>query len=92
MSWLIPIALVQGAVWKHCNRKVEDLVFTNLSRLVSQWQDIVNAALLALEKEPMRRLDGLIGTIEKPIASAGQQAPRIREEIQRLEELGRRLN
>jgi GTP-binding protein EngB required for normal cell division len=92
LSWLIPMALVQGAVFRHYHHKVEDLVFTNLSRLVSQWEDIVNASLLALEKDSIRRLDGLIGTIEKLIASAGQQAPQIREDIQRLEELRRRLS
>jgi len=92
LSWLIPMALVKSAVLRHYHHKVEDLVFTNLSRLVSQWEDIVNASLLALQKESMRRLDGLIGTIEKLIASAGQQAPRIREDIQRLDELRRRLS
>ena len=39
-----------------------------------------------------RMLEGLMGTIEKLIASAGQQAPQIREDAQRLEELQRRLN
>jgi GTP-binding protein EngB required for normal cell division len=92
LSWVIPMALVRGAVLKHFQRKVEDLVFTNLSRLASQWADLVNASLLALEKESMRRLDGLIGTIEKLIASAGQEAPRIRADMERLEDLRRRLN
>ena len=92
LSWLIPMALVRGAVLKHYHRTVEELVFANLSRLASQWEDIVNAALLALEKQSLRRLEGLIGTIGKLIASAGQQAPLIREDIQRLEELRRRLN
>jgi hypothetical protein len=92
LSWVIPMALVRSVVLKHFQRKVEDLVFTNLSRLASQWADLVNASLLALEKESMRRLDGLIGTIEKLIASAGQEAPRVREDIERLEELRRRLN
>ncbi len=91
LSGLIPMALVQGIVLKHYDRKVENLVFTNLSRLASQWEDMVNASLLALEKESIRRLEGLIGTIEKLIASAGQQAPRIREDIQELEELRRRV-
>ena len=86
------MALVRGAVRRHYHRKVEDLVFTNLSRLASQWEEIVNASLRALEKESIRRLDGLIGTIEKLIASAGQEAPGIREEIDRLEELRRSLN
>lgn len=59
LSWLIPMALVQGAVRKHYHRKVEDLVFTNLSRLASQWASIANASLAALEQESLRRLDGL---------------------------------
>jgi hypothetical protein len=92
LSWVIPMALVRGAVRKHYHRKVEDLVFTNLSRLASQWEEIANAALRALEKESMRRLEGLIGTLEKLIASAGQQAPEIREDIERLAELRQRLN
>jgi len=92
LSWLIPMALVEGVVLKHYHHKVEDLVFTNLSRLASQWEDIVNASLRVLEKESVRRLDGLIATIDKLIASAGQQAPQIHEDIQRLEEVRRRLN
>jgi hypothetical protein len=92
LSWVIPMALVRGAVRKHYQRKVEDLVFTNLSRLASQWEEIVNASLQALEKESIRRLDGLIATIEKLIASAGQQAPEIRADIGRLEKIRRRLN
>ena len=48
LSWLIPMALVRGIVLGHYRHKVEDLVFTNLSRLASQWADIVNASLLAL--------------------------------------------
>jgi hypothetical protein len=92
LSWLIPMALVRGIVLRHYRRKVEDLVFTNLSRLASQWADIVNASLLALDRQSVRRLDGLIGTIEKLIASAGQQAPRIREDIERLGALRRGLN
>jgi hypothetical protein len=55
-----------------------------LSRPVSQWEDIVNAALLALEKESIRRLTGLIATIEKLIASARQETPRIREDPRRV--------
>jgi GTP-binding protein EngB required for normal cell division len=92
LSWLIPMALVQSAVLKHFQRMLGELVFTNLSRLASQWADIVNALLEAVEKVSIRRLDGLIGTIEKLIASAGQEAPRIRDDIERLEVLRRGLN
>ena len=91
LSWLIPMPLAHGAVLKHYHHKIGDLVPTNLSRLASQWEDIVNAALLALENESTRRLDALIGTIEKLVASAGQRAPLLRADIQRLEELRRRM-
>jgi len=92
LSWLIPMALVKGAVRRHYHRKVEDLVFTNLSRLASQWEEIANGALRTLEKESIRRLDGLIATVEKLLASAGRQAPRIRQDLDRLEELRQRLD
>lgn len=91
LSWLTPMGLVKGAILKHFHRKVDQLVFTNLSRLASQWEEIVHAALFSLEKEAMRRLDGLIATIEKLIASAGQQAPQIREDLERLERLRQKL-
>ena len=91
LSWLVPMALVKSAVMKHYQRKVGDVVFMNLSRLVSQWEEIVNAALRSLEKESTRRLDGLIATIEKLIASAGEEAPRIREDLTQLEALRSRI-
>ena len=87
LSFLVPMALVQGVVKKHFERKVADVVFMNLSRLASQWEGIVTGTLSALEKESMRRLDGLVATIERLIASAGQEAPRIREDLDALESL-----
>jgi len=64
----------------------------NLSRLASQWEEIVNGALLKLEKDAMRRLDSLVATIQKLIASAGQEAPQIRQDLERLQELRDRLS
>jgi hypothetical protein len=91
LSFLVPMALVQGVVQRHFERKVVEVVFMNLSRLASQWEEIVNGSLAALERESMRRLDGLIATIERLIASAGQEAPRIREDLEKLEALRLRL-
>jgi hypothetical protein len=91
LSFLVPMALVKGIVKKHFQRKVGDVVFMNLSRLASQWEAIVNAALLALEREAMRRLDSFIGTVEALIAAAGEEAPRIREELEHLEGLRSQL-
>lgn len=89
LSWVIPMPLIRGMLLNHFHRKVDDLVYINLSRLATQWNEIVGAALQALEKEALRRLDGLIGTIEKLTASAGLQAPQIRADLAAIEELRR---
>ena len=87
LSWLIPMALIRSTVLKHYRKKVGDVVFANLSRLVAQWEDTVQSALLALEKEALRRLDGLIATIEAMIASAGSQSAQIRDDLATLEQI-----
>ena len=91
LSWLIPMTLVGGLVLKHYRDKVDSLVFTNLSRLASQWEDAVNGALFAAERESMRRLESLLATIEKLTESSPEKGPRIRRDISRVEELRRRL-
>jgi len=85
VSFLVPMRLVQGAVKKHFMRRTADAVVVNLSRLAAQWEEIVNGQLLALEREALRRLDGLVSTIEKLVAAAAAEAPRIRADLERLD-------
>jgi GTP-binding protein EngB required for normal cell division len=92
LSFLVPMTIFRGIVGRHFEHKVGDVVFMNLSRLTSQWEEIVNRALLKLEKDAMRRLDSLVATIQKLIASAGQDAPRIRQDLERLQSLRDRLS
>ena len=80
----LPMSLLQGAVKRHFEHRVADIVFMNLSRLAAQWEEVTGAALLALEKDSIARLDTLAATIEKLIASAGEDAPRIREDLNRI--------
>jgi hypothetical protein len=87
LSVMTPMSLLQGAVKRHFEHRVGDAVFMNLSRLASQWEEIVNGSLVGLEKDALRQLDGLIATIEKLIASARQDAPRIREDLEQVQAL-----
>ena len=87
LSWAIPMPLVRRMLLNHFHRKVADLAYINLSRLATQWSDIVGAALQALEKEALRRLDGLVATIEKLTSSAGRQAAQIVEDMEQVEKL-----
>jgi GTP-binding protein EngB required for normal cell division len=92
LSFIVPMSLVKGTVKKHFERKAGDLVFTNLSRLASQWEDLINARLCSLEEESIRRLNDLMTTIERLVASAGEEAPRIRADIEELDQRLRALN
>ncbi|MGQ9635694.1 MAG: dynamin family protein [Bryobacteraceae bacterium] len=87
ISFLIPMPLVKGIVENHFRRRIADVVFKNLSRLASQWEQKMNPALAAMEKEALGRLDDLIATLERLLASAGQQAPQIRQDLEETERL-----
>lgn len=85
ISFLIPMTLVKRIVERHFRGNIAGVVFKNLSRLASQWEQTVNAALSQMEKEAVRRLDGLVAAIERLLASVGQQAPGIREDLAEVE-------
>jgi GTP-binding protein EngB required for normal cell division len=85
ISFLIPMSLAKGIIHAHFRRKIADTVFKNLSRLASQWEQSVNPALYAMDKEAAGRLEDLVSTIERLIAAAGKEAPRIQEDLGRIE-------
>jgi len=84
---LLPTWAIRGLLRRHFERKVADVVFMNLSRLAAQWEQAVNASIAALEKEALQRLDVFISTLDNMIASAGQETPRIRADLAKLQEL-----
>lgn len=90
ISFLIPMFLFRGVVRSHFRMKIADTVFKNLSRLATQWEELINKALSEMEKEAMRRMDDLIATLDHLLSSAGQEAPAIRAdlaEVQRTRQL-----
>ncbi len=84
LSAIVPMALFEGLVKRHFQRKIEDVVFMNLSRLASQWESAVGATLASLQEDAVVRLHTLISTVETLIASRAEGAPRIREDLARL--------
>lgn len=82
ISFLIPMPLVKGIVEKHFRRRIADVVFKNLSRLASQWEQKINPTLAAMEREALGRLEDLVATLERLLASAEQQAPAIRQDLE----------
>jgi GTP-binding protein EngB required for normal cell division len=90
LSFVLPMVLIKGLVRRHFEHKIRDVVEINLSRLASQWEEIVNASLSAIEKEAIRRLDGLVSTIENLTALEGHAATGIRADLASLAGLPRR--
>jgi hypothetical protein len=54
VSFLIPMRLFAGLVRKHFSRKVAHLVVVHLSRLASQWEEIITSQLHSLEEESLQ--------------------------------------
>jgi hypothetical protein len=85
LSPVLPVWLIKPLVRGHFARKIPYLVFQNLSRIGAQWEESINAALWSVEKESRRRLDELIGTVERVVeSSSNEQAPRLRADLERI--------
>jgi GTP-binding protein EngB required for normal cell division len=87
LSFLIPMTLFAGMVRNHFSRKVAHLVVVHLSRLASQWEEIITSQLHSLEEESLQRLNGFISTVEGLIGSTANAAPGIRSDIEVLKRL-----
>jgi len=86
LSPVLPVWLIRGLVRRHFEQRISYLVYQNLSRLSTQWEESIHAALWSVEKEAKRRLDELIGTIERLVeSSSNERAPLIRADLDRLD-------
>ena len=86
LSPVLPVWTIKAAVHRHFARTISYLVYRNLSRLGSQWEESVNSALWSIEKEARRRLDELIGTVERLVENSSDGwAPQVRADLQRIE-------
>jgi GTP-binding protein EngB required for normal cell division len=85
LSPLLPMALLRKAVFKRFRRKIADETFKNLSRLTSQWEEIVTSAILSLQREAERRLVDLLTTVQSLVSASNEGAPEIRKDLERLQ-------
>jgi GTP-binding protein EngB required for normal cell division len=92
LSPVLPVWMIKGLVHRHFARTVSYLVYQNLSRLGSQWEETINGVLWGVEKEAQRRLDELIGTVERLVeSSSNERAPQLRADLERLEKARKSL-
>jgi GTP-binding protein EngB required for normal cell division len=92
LSPVLPVWMVRRFVRRHFAKTISEKVYQNLSRLGSQWEESINDALWRVEKEARKRLDELIGTIERLVEnSSNERAPQIRADLERIDAARRAL-
>jgi hypothetical protein len=61
-------------------------LFTNISRLASQWEDVLNSALLNVERDAQHRLDEVVTTVERLIEGSGNNRLfSIQQDLEKIE-------
>ena len=73
LSLIVPVWTIHRAVHRHFRRAISRLIYQSISRLTTQWEEAIHAALRSLEREALRRLDELIGTLEGMLGEDSRQ-------------------
>jgi hypothetical protein len=91
LSPVLPMWLIRKIVRGHFRRKLSFLVYTNLSRLASQWEETIVAALATMEKEAGKRIDDLMKTVENLLSTDTSDAGQVREDLLKIGQLRDRI-
>jgi GTP-binding protein EngB required for normal cell division len=93
LSAIIPVFLVRGLLKQRFAEKVESEVFKNLSRLTSQWEETIRAAIHSAEKEAHRRFHELIHTVQGLLSNEDpERIDALREWLEKLQIEAERLS
>jgi GTP-binding protein EngB required for normal cell division len=93
LSPVVPVWMIKAAVHRHLARTISYVLYQNLSRLGAQWEESIHGALSGVEKETRRRLDELIGTVERLVESSrSERAPQLRVDLERIEKARKSLS
>lgn len=84
LSPIAPMVLFGSLVQRHFLGDVPYMVEKNLSRLATQWDESIRAAMMQILKEAKRRLDELIDTVERLISTSCDDVSRLRADIDRV--------
>jgi hypothetical protein len=85
LSPLLPMTLLRSPVKQRFLRKVNRETFKNLSRLTTQWQEIVSATVQEMQREAEHRLQDLVETVGRLTASSTVPIAEIQSDLDRLQ-------
>jgi GTP-binding protein EngB required for normal cell division len=85
LSPVAPMSLFKPLVRRHFRGDVPYMIEKNLSRLASQWDESIRAAMMQILREAERRLDELVTTVEWLTGTSSDEALNIRADIERID-------
>ena len=84
LSPVLPVWAIRTTVRRHFERRIAYVTWQNLSRLSSQWEESIHAALWDVEKEARRRWSELIATVDRLLETPDERLPEIQNDLGRL--------
>jgi len=85
ISALIPMTLVREFVRARFEDKIDSEVFKHLSRLTSQWEEVIHTAIRLTEKESLHRLQEMVQTVRRLLSTEVlQNSESIQHHLQQL--------
>jgi GTP-binding protein EngB required for normal cell division len=91
LSPVLPMSLLRRAVMRRFRNRIGPEVFKNLSRLTTQWQDIVGDAIFQLQEGAERRMEDLIATVDRLTSVMPSDTQSIRQDVNHLDTLARQI-
>ncbi len=96
LSPVLPMSVVGPLVRRHFHQKLPFMIEKNLSRLATQWDESIRAAMDDLKTEANRQIDELVGTVGRLLDATSNDGSRIRADLDRvdpvLQEIRFRIN
>ena len=92
LSPVLPMWLIRKLVYRHFQSKLPFMIYKNLSRLATQWEQNVTAALYQIRTEADRRLDELIATVERLLATGASGADELQRDLLLVQSLRAKAN
>ena len=92
LSPVLPMSVLRGAVFRRFRNRIADEVFKNLSRLTSQWEEIVAGAIFELQREAEKRMEELLSTVQGLVSASSASAPQIRTDLESLAAMVAEIN
>lgn len=84
LSWAVPMPLFGGMIEGHLARRLPWEVTKHLSRLTTQWEESLRAAILEAQQQAQSAAEEFVSTLERVSSPADGQSEALQRDLERL--------